>query len=462
MTHKIEKPNGTQITITARTPYAELEPLLPKAAAKISEEIEIEGFRKGKAPYEVVKQRVGEFKILEEAARMYIYTNAENIIREALEKEFRGKSFDPHTHRGDSRAPNGRFTSMSVGVEPVGEPQVAITKLAPGEELEFKITLSLLPAIELPDYKVIAKRVLATQRIPEITEKEVTDALEWLRESRAKLVTVNRPAARGDRVEIDFKTSQDGVTLQDGASENHPVILGQGKLLPGFEDQLLGMSAGEEKMFTLAIPLDYYRKSIAGKALTITATMKLVQERTVPEWNDEFARSLGEFSGTAAVVESIRQGLAIEKEASERERVRMAMIEAIAQESNAEIPEPLLANELTRMVSELRHSIEDMGLKFEDYLTHLKKGEADLTREWRPDAERRVKIALVLREIARREEIAPGDEEVAELANRTAEREGLSSEKLPSLDRKALFDYHRSIARNEKVFRFLEGLSSAA
>lgn len=437
ITYLVEKASATQLTIIPRVPYAELEPFLAKAAAKISEETEIEGFRKGKAPYEVVKQKVGEFKILEEAARRYIAEHFEKLLTEVEEQEHKGKSF-----------------------EPVGEPQIAITKLALGEEFEFKITLSLLPAIELPDYKAIAARLLATKHVPEITENEMTDARGWLRESRAKLVTVNRGAGIGDRVEIDFKTSQDGVTLQGGASENHPVILGQGKLLPGFEDQLLGMRTGEEKTFTLAIPLDYYRKSIAGKALTITAAMKLVQEREVPEWNDAFAHSLGNFSSTAAVAESIRQGLIREKEAGERERVRMAMIEAIAQESRAEIPEPLIIHELERMVAELRHSIEDMGLKFEDYLTHIKKGEADLKQEWRPDAERRVKIALVLREIARREEIAPGDEEVAELANRTAEREGLPQEKLPSLDRKALFDYHRSIARNEKVFQWLENLET--
>ncbi len=435
MTSATEKINATQLAIRVRTPYLELEPFLPKAAAAISAETDIEGFRRGKAPYEVVKQKVGEFKILEEAARRYIADHFEKLVTEVKEQEYKGQSF-----------------------EPVGEPQVAITKLAPGDELEFKITLSLLPAIELPDYQAIAKRVRATKKVPETTEQEVADALGWLRESRAKLVTVNRGALIGDRVEIDFKTSQDGVTLQGGASENHPVILGQGKLLPGFEDQLRGMKAGEEKTFTLAIPLDYYRKSIAGKSLTITAAMKLVQERTVPEWNDEFARSLGEFSGTAAVEESIRRGLITEKATGERERVRMAMIEAIARESRAEIPEPLIIHELERMVSELRRSIEDMGLKFEDYLAHIKKGEADLMREWRPDAERRVKIALVLREIARREQLQPSNEEVRELVNRTAERQGLSAEKLGSLDREAFSGYHVGIVRNEKVFQFLESL----
>lgn len=433
----VERTSATQITITVRAPYPELEMLLKPAAEKISAEVEIDGFRKGHAPYEVVEQKIGKFRILEEAARFYIQKNFETILKEIESKEYKGKSF-----------------------EPVGEPQVAITKLAPGQDLEYKITLSFLPPVELPDYKVIAQRVLAGKKVPEVTDEEIAASREWLRESRAKLVTVNRGAEIGDRVEIDFKTSQGGIPLEGGASENHPLILGQGKLLPGFEDKLIGMKAGEEKTFTLAIPPDYYRKSIAGRELTITATVKLVQDRAVPEWNDEFARSLGNLSSTAEVVESIRQSLALEKESEERERLRMAMVEAIARESRAEIPEPLIANELERMISELRQSIGDMGLKFEDYLAHIKKSEADLKRNWQGDAVRRVKTALILREIARREGISPSDAEVAELVHRASERQGFSAEQLKTLDAKALFDYHRGIARNEKVFEFFENLKS--
>ncbi len=340
--------------------------------------------------------------------------------------------------------------------EPTGQPGVALTKLAAGEEFEFKVTLALLPPVTLPDYRAIARRVLAGKNVPPVSDEELAASREWLGEARAKLVTVNRGAKTGDRVEIDFKTSQGGVLLEGGASENHPVVLGQGKLLPGFEERLAGMKAGEEKTFTLAIPSDYYRKSIAGKELTITAKVTLVQERHVPEWNEEFARSLGNFSSAADVEKSIRQGLAMEKEAEERERLRMAMIEAVARESRAEIPESMITGELERMTQELRTSIEDMGLAFADYLTHLKKSETDLKMEWRPDAKRRATIALVLREIARRENIRPSDEEVQELANRTIERQGLTGEKLKTLDRRAFFDYHRGIARNEKVFELLE------
>src|SRR3989344_254105 len=313
MTYTLARPSATQITVAVRVPHAELEPFVSKAATVISDETEIEGFRKGKAPYDVVKNAVGEFKILEEAARLYINKNFEKILREAAEKEFAGKSF-----------------------EPVGDPAISITKLAPGEELEFKITLSLLPPIELPDYKAIARRVLASRNVPAVTEDEVHSAIGRLRESRAKLVTVNREARPGDRVEVDFSGSLGGVKIEGGESKNHPIILGEGRMLPGFEEAIAGMRAGEEKAFTLAVPPDYRAKAIAGKVLDFTIKMNSVQEREVPAWSDDFARSLGNFSSPADGEKSVREGLQTEKERKEKERLRMATAEAVASETKAD------------------------------------------------------------------------------------------------------------------------------
>lgn len=433
MTHTIEKSSATQVAVIVRVPYAELTPLLPKAAEVISADIEIGGFRKGKAPYEVVKQKVGEFKILEEAARLHIRKHFSGILKEVEEKEFKERSF-----------------------EPMGDPAIAITKLAPGEELEYKITLALLPPLTLPDYRAIARRVLAGKKAAEVTEEEVQSSLQWLRESRAKLVTVLRGAEKGDRAEIDFSATLGGVPLEGGESKNHPFVVGQGRFLPGFEEHLIGLKAGEEKTFTVAVPPGYPEKAIAGKVPEFRVKMNLVQERTLPEWNDEFVKSLGNFSSVADVEKGIRKGLRLEKGERERERLRMAMVERIAAETKAEIPEPLIRQELEKMVAELAGSISEMGATFPDYLSHIKKTAEDLKREWRPDAERRVKIALALREIARLEDIQPSDDEVQEAMRRTAEHRGIAQKDLSTLDREAFVAYNRGIARNEKVFALLE------
>jgi len=436
----VEKTGTTQVTATVRVPHAELSPLLPKAATKISSATEIDGFRKGHAPYEVVRARVGEFKILEETARLYISDHFEKIIGEVEEKEYKAKG---------------------ISLEPVGEPQVAITKLAPGDELEFKITLAVLPPLELPDYKAVAKRVLATKKILEVTDQEVVSSLQWLRESRAKLVTVNRGACIGDRIEVDFSITHGGVKIDGGESKNHPLVLGQGRLVPGFEDELVGMKAGEEKTFTLTVPDDYRDGRIAGQALGCKTTMKLVQEREVPAWDDAFAKSLGNFALAADAEKNVREGLGLEKEAKERERLRMAMLEAIAQETRAEIPEVLIDRESEKMLVELKESTQGLGLKFDQYLGHIKKTEAGLKAEWRPGAGRRVKFALILREIARREGIRPSQEETQQAVDRVAAHRGLSQTDQNTLDRASLMVYASGIARNEKVFEHLERLINA-
>ncbi|MBI4132867.1 MAG: trigger factor [Candidatus Sungbacteria bacterium] len=437
MTYTIEKPSQSQVVIIVHAPHMELSPFLPKAAEAISQETEIEGFRKGKAPYEVVKQRVGEFKILEEAARLHIRKNFRTILEDIENQEYKGKSF-----------------------EPVGEPQVALTKLAPGADAEYTITLWLLPAFALPDYRAIAKQVLEGKKVPPVTEEEVQSSLRWLRESRASLVAVRRGASVGDRVEIDFSASHGGVTLHGGESKNHPFILGQDRFLPGFEENLLGMKSGDEKTFALAVPPDWRDTAIAGRSLEFRVKINSVQERIVPEWNDAFAKSMGNFPSIAAVEKSIRDGLALEKERQEQERLRLKILDAVANQAGIELPEPIIERELEKMTAELRDSLAGMGLAFEDYLAAIKKSGEALKKEWRPEAERRARSALVLREIARREKIQPTAEEIELAAGRITSHRGLAEENRPSLDSDEFRVYAQGVARNEKVFKFLEELTT--
>ena len=244
--------------------------------------------------------------------------------------------------------------------------------------------------------------------------------------------------------------------MGQGASKNHPFIIGRGKFPPGFESALLGMKAGEEKTFAITIPPDYGDRTIAGKNIEFKAAMNLVQSREVPAWDDAFAKSIGDSTSAEAAAKNIRDGLRVEKEKKERERIRMAMADAIANEAKAAIPPVLLERELEKMLTELKGSIGSMGLAFADYLLHIKKTDADLKREWRGDAERRVKIALVLREIAKAEHIEPSEAEVEEAISRTVTHQGMSGDDIKSLDREAFIRYHVGIARNEKVFQFLE------
>jgi len=407
---------------------SEMRPYVERAALKFSQEKTIEGFRPGKAPFAIVKNAVGEMRIYERAIAFAIDGTLPNIIRE--EK-----------------------------LRVVGRPEIAVTKVAPGNPLEFTLKTAIVPDFTLPDIHSIAKKILAGKIAPAVEEKELDDALHWLRKSRATKKSALRPAAKGDHVEIDFKAKTNGTTLEKGSSENHPLILGEGKFVPGFEDRLMGMSQGEEASFSVAMPADYHEKNLAGKTVDFDVTIKKVEEEELPELNDEFAKTLGKFSTVAELKENIEGGLRQEKETKECERIRIAIADAIAGSTDITVANILIQSELDKMIEELRQNIDGMGLKFDDYLAHLKKTEVDLRKDWLTDAKRRVKIALILGAIAEERKIEPTLEEIESELGRILQKYGTPEEAARDIDPDAARDYARSIARNEKIFRYLEMLA---
>lgn len=433
MDYKLNKLPHSEVEVEITLQFEEFEPQVKRAAQLISEEIEIEGFRKGKAPYEVVKQRVGEAAIYERAADLG--------VRKAWKEVF------------DRMVKSGEIPPKNPLI---GHPEVSVTKLAPGNALEFKVKAALLPFVKLPDYRAIAKRVGEVKKETAVEEKEIEDALNWLQDSRTKLVTVDREAKKGDRVEVDFQISRGGVKIENGESKNHPLILGQGKFLPGFEEAVMGMKKGEKKEFTLEIPKDWHDASLAGKPFDFSVTMGLVQDRQMPEANDEFAKMLGNFESLDALKANIREGLATEKKDKENQRIKALVIEEIAKNAEIDVPEALVLSELEKMKQELESNITQVGMKWEDYLLHIKKSEEDLKKDWREDALRRVRAALCLRAIADQEHIEAPEEEVSEKAHQYLQRFGSIKEAEKAIDPEALREYIRDVIRNERVFEVLE------
>ncbi len=435
MNLSIKRLPHSSLEIAVTFPHDAVKNELQKAAEELSNSLDIPGFRKGKVPYERVKEKVGEFAVYEHAAELLIRKRYSEALEQAAEEE---------------KKSGRRF-------EPVGAPEITITKLAPGVGLEFTITLGTMPEIQLPEYQSIANRVMQEKKEEKVSEKEVEEAVKWLRESRAKYVTVSQPAEKGNACEIDFETFLDGVRLEQGDSKGHPLILGEGKFIPGFEDELVGMSVGETKEFSLVAPNDYFEKNIAGKKLDFKVTMKLVQQCELPEFSDEFVRGLGNnFTSADEAKKSIIEGLTAEKEKKEHNRLRVKVIDTIADAVFIDVPQVLLDAEKKKMVEELRQGIKRMGLQLDQYLMNIKKTEDDLEKGWDKDAQRRVKIALVLRAIADKENIVPTDEEVQEEGNKIIVNSGFGEQEIKKIDKESLKQYAYGIVRNEKVFAFLE------
>jgi len=443
MDYKTKNLPRSQIEINVTVSHDELKPLLEKAAGSLSHDSPVEGFRPGKAPLDIVKQKFGEYAVYEAAAKIFIQKNYLNILE--------GVSDGADPAQKDGVPPASRRPRKFIG-----QPEISITKLAPGQDLEFKITLSVVPELKLPDYKKIALKISKEKKTVEIQESEIEDALKYIRESRATLITVSRPAQNGDAVEVDFETFEGATKLPGMESKNHPVVIGEKKFIPGFEEELIGTSRGDTKEFSVKLPDTFQDKNIAGKEVRFRVTVNLVQERALPELTDEFARSLGNFSGAENLKKNIREGVMMEKEQKERDRIRMRIADEIAHSVDIDIPEILINAELEKMVNELKTGVEQMGYPFQDYLMNIKKGVDDLKLGWVNDAKRRVLIALVLGEIAKEESIEPTEDEVQMEADRFVMRSGASEKEIKKIDKANLFEYARGVARNEKTFQFLE------
>ena len=423
----------SEAEIEVTLPFLEFDPHVRRAAFLISEEHEIEGFRKGKAPYDTVKKFFGENAIYERAADLAVRKLYPKIFEELMSTK-----------------------QLSSENPPIGRPEITVTKLAPQNEFQFKIKLALLPEIAISDYAAIAARIAKEKKDVSVSDEEVEKTFLWLRESRAILTKVDRSATQKDSVEIDFELRHGGVKIEGGESRSHPLVIGEGKFMPGFEDELVGMSKGEEKTFSVEVPRDWHDQTFAGKALEAKVVMRLIQERVLPEAGDEFAKSLGTFASIDALKVSIREGLTKEKQDKEKQRVRIRIIEEIANAAKVEIPDVLIETELDKMAGELKSSIEDMGMKWDEYLLHIKKTVDELRREWREEGEKRVRIALCLRQIAKAEHIEPSEEEIKERGDKFLSQFRGTQQAEKEIDPAHLHEYARGILRNEKVFEFLE------
>jgi len=249
----IRKLPKSQLELKITVPAKELEKFLDMAAEELSKDFKIAGFRPGKAPRKIVEQQVGSEKVLAHAAEKAVRkTYTESIIKNKIEA--------------------------------IGEPKITITKIAPGNDLEFKAVIAIMPEISLGDYKKSIKG-LKKSELEKIKPEEIKKELDILRKSRAKLITVSREARKNDYVEIDFdvfliEEKSASRRIEGGKSQNHPLTIGESYFIPGFEENLIGMKANDEKEFDLEFPRDYHKKELAGKPAKFKVKMNLVQEKT--------------------------------------------------------------------------------------------------------------------------------------------------------------------------------------
>jgi len=415
----------SQLEITIELSVEELEPYLKKAIEKISNEKKIEGFRPGKVPYEILKQRFGEMTIYGQAADLAIPEKLWEAVK-------------------DDR------------LEIVAQPQIEIIKLAPDNPFVFKAILTLLPeTTKLADYRGIKIK----RKEIKIEEKQIDELLKELQSLRAKEVLEDKPVEKGDKVEVNYDISIDRVALENGLVRKHPIIIGESHLIPGFEEQLLGMKREETKEFKLTFPKEHYQKNLAGREVNFKVKVGNVYKRELPEINDEFAKSLGRFSDLQGLKNQLRQNLIDEASLKEEQKIEIEILNQIINNSRFEdIPDVLINSEAHKMLQELEGGVESQGVKFDDYLRSLKKTADQLLLDFAPQALKRVKSALVIKEIAKRENIQINKEEVDAEIEKTLQLYPADTTTQEKIRSPGYREYLKEVLINRKVIEFLKSL----
>ena len=395
VTTTVEELPESRVRVQAEVTPEEIERRLAQAARELGKSLRVPGFRAGKVPPPVIIKRVGREAVLDEA------------VRDSL----------------------GRWYAAAIDaarIVPVGDPDIDLGDMpVEGEPLKFSIEIGVRPTATLGEYKALE----VAREAPEVADEKIDEELDSLRERTAKLDTVERPAATGDFVVMDFVGTKDGVAFPGGEGRDQMVELGSERLVPGFEDQLVGAHAGEERTVELTFPEEYGAEDLAGQDAVFAVTVKEVKEKTLPALDDDFASDQG-FDTLDELRADIRERLA----ATESERLdaefREHVLDAVVANATVEVPEALVEARAKEMWEEMAHSLSHQGIQKEMYLQISGKTEEEIVEAGKPDVATALKREAVLAAVVEAEGIAPSDEEVLEAVTQTAQREGTSPKKL--------------------------------
>lgn len=358
------------------------------AAQELGRDLKIAGFRKGHVPPQVVMQRVGREAVLDEAVRRALPAWYEEALTEAH-------------------------------LNPVGDPRVNLGDLPErGSPLAFSIEVGIRPPARLGDYKGLE----VGRREPEVSNEDVNEEIERMRESLASLETVDRAAQNGDFIVIDFVGRIDGEPFEGGDARGYLLELGSGRFIPGFEDQLAGVSAGDERDVKVTFPEDYGAEQVAGNEAVFSVTVKEVKEKRLPELDDDFAGEAGGFDSLDELRADIASKL---KQAEERvieQEFRQAAVDAAVANAKVDLPHDLVHAKAHEMWHETAHRLQHQGVNPQQYLQLVNKTEEDLVTEAEPEAEQALKREAVLAAIVEDAGIQVSDDEAYEALRDVAER----------------------------------------
>jgi len=383
----VEELSPTRVKLTVEVPFEELEPSLKAAYKKVAQQVRVPGFRPGKVPARIIEQRFGRAVVLEET------------LNDALPKLY-GQAVD------------------ETDVFPVSRPEIEVTKLEDGKEVEFTAEVDVRPAFDIPDYEGIEVTVPSA----EVTDEDIDAQLDALRQRFATLTGVDRPAQNRDFVVMDLSASIDGEELEEQAASDVSYEVGAGSVLQGLDDNLVGMAAGDEKVFTTRLVGGEH----ADQEAEVKIKVKSVKEKVLPELDDEFAQLTSEFDTLDELKESIRAQVRRNKLIDQVQQAREKALEAVLAKIDIPLPESAVNAEIEARKHNLEHQIAESGLSRDAFFRLYSTTEEERLREIEETSKKAIKSGFLLDKIVKQEEIGVAEEELTNFVVRRAMELGVA------------------------------------
>jgi len=373
-----EKVENNQGVLTVEVDASQVNEALDQAFKKVVQKVQVPGFRKGKVPRKMFEARFGVESLYQDALDILLPTAYGQAVQEA-------------------------------GIEPVDRPEVDVEQMEQGKSLIFKATVTVKPEVKLGDYKNLS----IEPKEFAVTEESLDAELKRMQERHAELVSIEEGAAEnGDQAIIDFEGFQDGVAFEGGKAEDYSLELGTGTFIAGFEEQVVGMTLGEEKDITVTFPEEYHSPNLAGKEAVFKVKLNSLKRKNLPALDDEFAKDVSEFDTLEELKADTKTKLE-ERTAQEKDQyIREQLVLKAAENAEIDLPAVMVEHELDQMVNEFGQRLQYQGMTLELYYQFSGMDESQLRDQLRADATSRVRTSLTLEAIGQAENIVATDEDV--------------------------------------------------
>ncbi|GKW46785.1 MULTISPECIES: trigger factor [unclassified Planococcus (in: firmicutes)] len=379
MSAKWEKQEGNTGTLTVEVPVEVVNAGLDQAFKKVVKEINVPGFRKGKMPRQMFEKRFGVESLYQDALDFILPDAYANAVEEA-------------------------------GINPVDRPEIDIDTMEKNKPLVFTAKVIVKPEVQLGEYKGIE----VTKQDTEVTDEEIENQLKENQERFAELaVKEDEAIVEGDTAVIDFEGFVDGEAFEGGKGEDYSLEIGSNSFIPGFEEQLVGVKAGEEKDVEVTFPEEYHAAELAGKAATFKVKVNEVKAKELPELNDEFAKEIdAEVASLDELRTKMKETLSAEKQSASDAQLRDELVQKVAENATIDLPHAMIHTEMDRMMQDFEQRLTQQGMNLDLYYQFSGQDEQALRAQMHDDAETRVRVSLVLEAIAAAENMEVTAEDI--------------------------------------------------